>query len=52
MASLSWTWTDDVTPPFAPFLTGLDAAGRTAFVTSRGVVEQLPVVNGVTPVSN
>ena len=51
-ASLSWTWTDEPVPPFQPFLTGIDAAGQTAFVTPSGVTEQLPVVNGVTPASN
>ena len=51
-ASLSWTWTNDPVPPFQPFLTGLDAAGKTAFVTPNGVTEQLPVVNGVTSTAN
>src|SRR4051812_17632038 len=51
--SLSWTWTDDEpAPPFAPFLTGTDAAGKTAFVTPTGVAEQLQTVNGVAPASN
>jgi hypothetical protein len=51
--SLSWTWTDDQpAPPFAPFLTGTDAAGKTAFVTPSGVAEQLTTVSGVTPASN
>ena len=50
--SLSWTWTTNDTPPFAPFLTGTDAAGKTAFVTATGVTEQLPLVNGITPLAN
>ena len=50
--SLSWTWTTNDTPPFAPFLTGTDAAGKTAFVTASGVSEQLPFVNGITPLAN
>jgi murein tripeptide amidase MpaA len=39
--SLSWTWTDSPAPPFAPFLTGLDANGKTSFVTPTGVVTQI-----------
>ncbi len=50
--SLSWTWTQDPAPPFAPFLTGTNAAGKTAFVTPAGVDDQLDVVNGVTPAVN
>ena len=50
--SLSWTWTTSDTPPFAPFLTGMDAYGKTAFVTGSGVTEQLPLVNGITPLAN
>jgi hypothetical protein len=52
--SLSWTWTDDpaAPPPFAPFLTGTDAFGRTTFVTPAGVDTQLNTVNGVTSTAN
>ena len=50
--SLSWTWTTTDTPPFAPFLTGTDAAGKTAYVTAAGATEQLPLVNGITPLAN
>jgi hypothetical protein len=52
--SLSWTWADDpaAPPPFAPFLTGTDAFGRTAFVTQAGVQAHLTTVNGVTPAAN
>ena len=52
--SLTWTWTADpaAPPPFAPFLTGTDSSGRTAFVTPAGVTEQLSVANGVTPAAN
>ncbi|HEY7024408.1 MAG TPA: M14 family zinc carboxypeptidase [Candidatus Limnocylindrales bacterium] len=49
--SLSWTWADDpaAPPPFAPFLTGTDALGRTAYITPAGVEAHLDTVNGVTP---
>ena len=54
--SLSWTWTDDpaAPPPFAPFLTGTDAFGSTAFVTPAGSRAHSDTVNGVTrpPTSN
>lgn len=50
--SLSWTWTDAATPPFAPFLTGTDATGRTAFVTPAGVVQRVDTVSAGTPDSN
>ncbi len=51
-ASLSWTWTREPGSPFAPFLTGTDAAGRPAFVTSRGVTTALPLIRGLTLRSN
>jgi hypothetical protein len=47
-ASLSWTWTREPGSPFAPFLTGVDARGRTTFVTARGVTTALPVIRGLT----
>jgi hypothetical protein len=51
--SLSWTWTEDQpVPPFAPFLTGLNAAGRKAFVTPFGVTEHLTTVSGANPANN
>jgi len=52
--SLSWTWADDpaAPPPFAPFLTGTDVFGRTAYVTPAGVESHLATVNGVTSTAN
>jgi carboxypeptidase T len=51
--SLSWTWTEDQpVPPFAPFLTGTNAAGRKAFVTPFGVTEHLTTVSGANPANN
>jgi len=47
-ASLSWTWTREPGSPFAPFLTGLDARGRTAFVTPRGVTSAIETIRGLT----
>ncbi len=40
--SLSWTWTadPDAPPPFAPFLTGTDVTGHTAYVTSSTVTTE------------
>jgi carboxypeptidase T len=50
--SLTWTWTDEPIPPFQPFLTGIDASGRTAYVTPDGVAEQLTLASGVAPAAN
>ena len=47
-ASLSWTWTREPGSPFAPFLTGYDASGRTSFVTPRGTTTSLPTMRGLT----
>ena len=54
LPTLSWTWTDDpaAPPPFAPFLTGLDSTGATAFITPAGVTETLAPATGVTPAAN
>jgi len=39
--SLTWTWLDTPAPPFAPFLAGLDASGKPAYVTMTGAVTQV-----------
>jgi len=47
---LVWGWTDEPSPPLAPFLAGTSVTtGRTAYVTPAGVVEQLELVRGLTP---
>jgi len=46
---LVWGWTDEPSPPFAPFLSGADRAGRTTFITPFGTTNRIELVRGLTP---
>ncbi len=46
---LVWGWTDEPSPPFAPFLAGTDGSGRTTFVTPFGTTNRIELVRGLTP---